>query len=340
MDIVKFIIKRIAYLIVLLLGVATIVFVLTRLVPSDPVSANLSQRNLNNPEIVEAFRQKWGLDKPVWEQYLIYLKGLLHLDFGTSIRTSKPVLAELKRCFPATLELALFAIFIASFFGILFGIISALRRNSLLDQLVRGISVAGVSVPTFWLALLLLYVFYYKLGIAPGTGRISSFFNPPKTVTGLYVLDALLEGNPYKALDCLSHLVLPGCVLGSFTMGLITRSTRSNLLEVMSTDYIRTAKAKGMARVRLILNHALGNAMIPVLTVIGLGFGNLLGGTVLVETIFTWPGVGQFAYESVTKLDSPGIIGVALLIAFNYGVINTVVDILYGVIDPRVRSAS
>ena len=268
------------------------------------------------------------------------LKGLLHLDFGTSIRTSKPVLAELKRCFPATLELALFAIFIASFFGILFGIISALRRNSLLDQLVRGISVAGVSVPTFWLALLLLYVFYYKLGIAPGTGRISSFFNPPKTVTGLYVLDSLLEGNPYKALDCLSHLVLPGCVLGSFTMGLITRTTRSNLLEVMSTDYIRTAKAKGMARVRLILNHALGNAMIPVLTVIGLGFGNLLGGTVLVETIFTWPGVGQFAYESVTKLDSPGIIGVALLIAFNYGVINTVVDILYGVIDPRVRSAS
>lgn len=338
MDTLKFIIKRIFYLLILLLGVATIVFVLTRLVPTDPVAANLSQRNLNNEEMVNAFRAKWGLDKPVWQQYLIYLKGLLQLDFGTSIRTGKPVLAELKRCFPATLELSIFAIIFASVVGILFGVISALKRNSVIDQIVRGVSVAGVSVPTFWLALLLLYLFYYKLGIAPGTGRISSYFKPPETVTGLYVIDALIEGNIYKAIDCLGHLVLPGIVLGSFTMGLITRTTRSNLLEVMSTDYIRTAKAKGMARVRLILHHAMGNALIPVLTVIGLGLGNLLGGTVLVETIFTWPGVGQFAYESVLKLDSPGIIGVAILIAFNYGVINTLIDILYGVIDPRVRS--
>lgn len=338
MDTLKFIIKRIFYLLILLLGVATIVFVLTRLVPTDPVAANLSQRNLNNEEMVNAFRAKWGLDKPVWQQYLIYLKGLLRLDFGTSIRTGKPVLSELKRCFPATLELSIFAIIFASVVGILFGVISALKRNSVIDQIVRGISVAGVSVPTFWLALLLLYLFYYKLGIAPGTGRISSYFKPPETVTGLYVIDALIEGNIYKAIDCLGHLVLPGIVLGSFTMGLITRTTRSNLLEVMSTDYIRTAKAKGMARVRLILHHAMGNALIPVLTVIGLGLGNLLGGTVLVETIFTWPGVGQFAYESVLKLDSPGIIGVAILIAFNYGVINTLIDILYGVIDPRVRS--
>ena len=327
MDTLKFIIKRIFYLLILLLGVATIVFVLTRLVPTDPVAANLSQRNLNNEEMVNAFRAKWGLDKPVWQQYLIYLKGLLQLDFGTSIRTGKPVLSELKRCFPATLELSIFAIIFASVVGILFGVISALKRNSVIDQIVRGVSVAGVSVPTFWLALLLLYLFYYKLGIAPGTGRISSYFKPPETVTGLYVIDALIEGNIYKAIDCLGHLVLPGIVLGSFTMGLITRTTRSNLLEVMSTDYIRTAKAKGMARVRLILHHAMGNALIPVLTVIGLGLGNLLGGTVLVETIFTWPGVGQFAYESVLKLDSPGIIGVAILIAFNYGVI-----------DPRVRS--
>mgnify|MGYP002770822648 CR=1 FL=1 len=338
MDTLRFIIKRIFYLLILLLGVATIVFVLTRLVPTDPVAANLSQRNLNNEEMVNAFRAKWGLDKPVWQQYLIYLKGLLQLDFGTSIRTGKPVLSGLKRCFPATLELSIFAIIFASVVGILFGVISALKRNSVIDQIVRGVSVAGVSVPTFWLALLLLYLFYYKLGIAPGTGRISSYFKPPETVTGLYVIDALIEGNIYKAIDCLGHLVLPGIVLGSFTMGLITRTTRSNLLEVMSTDYIRTAKAKGMARVRLILHHAMGNALIPVLTVIGLGLGNLLGGTVLVETIFTWPGVGQFAYESVLKLDSPGIIGVAILIAFNYGVINTLIDILYGVIDPRVRS--
>lgn len=338
MDTLKFIIKRIAYLIVLLLGVATIVFILTRLVPSDPVSANLSQRNLSDPEIVQAFREKWGLDKPVWEQYLIYLKGLLKLDFGTSVRTSKPVLDELKRCFPATLELSIFSIIIAGVFGIIFGIISALKRNSWIDQLVRSISVIGVSVPTFWLALLLLYVFYFKLGVAPGSGRLSNSFRAPVTVTGLYVIDSILEGDLPKAWDAFTHLILPGCVLGSFTMGLIARTMRSNLLEVMSTDYIRTAKAKGMARIRLIMHHALGNALIPVLTVIGLGFGNLLGGTVLVEKIFSWPGVGQFAYESVTKLDSPGIIGVAILIALNYGVINTVVDLLYGVIDPRVRS--
>ncbi len=340
MDTLKFILKRILYLIIMLIGVATIVFILTRLVPTDPVTANLSQRNLGNEELVEAFRQKWGLDKPVWQQYLYYMRDLVHLDFGTSIRTNKPVLDELIRCYPATLELALCSILIATVFGVLFGIISALRRNSWIDQLVRGISVAGVSIPTFWLALLLLYFFYYRLGIAPGTGRISASLTPPQTVTGLYVIDSLLEGDIPKALDCLSHLILPSCVLASFTMGLITRTTRSNLLEVMSTDYIRTAEAKGMARVRLILHHALGNALIPVLTVVGLGLGNLLGGTVLVETIFSWPGVGQFAYESVLKVDSPGIIGVAMLIALNYGVINTVVDILYGIIDPRVRSGS
>lgn len=338
MDTLKFILKRILYLIILLFGVATIVFILTRLVPTDPVAANLSQRNLNNEEIVNAFREKWGLDKPIWQQYLIYLKGLVQLDLGTSIRTNNSVLYELGRCFPATLELSLFAIIFASVFGILFGVISALKRNSVLDQLVRGVSVAGVSVPTFWLALLLLYAFYYKLGIAPGTGRISASFSAPETVTGLYVIDSLLEGDIPKALNCLSHLVLPGVTLGCFSMGLITRTVRSNLLEIMSSDYIRTAKAKGMARVRLILHHAMGNALIPVLTVIGLGLGNLLGGTVLVETIFSWPGVGQFAYESVLKLDSPGIIGVAMLIALCYGVINTIVDILYGVIDPRVRS--
>ena len=184
---------------------------------------------------------------------------------------------------------------------------------------------------------ILLYLFYYKLGILPGPGRLSNIYSPPETVTGLYVLDSLLEGDPAKALDALSHLILPGIVLAAFTMGLITRTTRSNLLDVMSTDYIRTAKAKGLSNTALIIKHALGNAIIPVLTVIGLGFGNLLGGMVLVETIFNWPGVGQFAYQSVMSTDYPSIIGVALLIALNYMVINTIVDILYGIIDPRVR---
>ena len=337
MERLKFIGKRLIYLVVMLFGVATLVFILTTMIPGDPTVANLSQRALNDPEVVAAYRAKYGLDQPVFVQYILYIKNLLHLDLGTSIRTNKPVLDELARCYPATIELALFAIILAALLGILFGVISAIKRNSILDQMVRALSVTGVSIPSFWFALLVLYFFYYKLHIFPGPGRLSNSFSAPATVTGMYVIDSLIEGNPAKALDALQHLILPGLVLAAFTMGLITRTTRSNLLDVMSTDYIRTARAKGLSRVGLIVRHALGNALIPVLTVIGLGLGNLLGGMVLVETIFNWPGVGQFAYESVLSVDYPSIIGVALLIALNYMVINTVVDILYGVIDPRVR---
>ena len=337
MERLKFIGKRLIYLVVMLFGVATLVFILTKMIPGDPTVANLSQRALNDPEVVAAYRAKYGLDQPVFVQYIPYIKNLLHLDLGTSIRTNKPVLDELARCYPATIELALFAIILAALLGILFGVISAIKRNSILDQMVRALSVTGVSIPSFWFALLVLYFFYYKLHIFPGPGRLSNSFSAPATVTGMYVIDSLIEGNPAKALDALQHLILPGLVLAAFTMGLITRTTRSNLLDVMSTDYIRTARAKGLSRVGLIVRHALGNALIPVLTVIGLGLGNLLGGMVLVETIFNWPGVGQFAYESVLSVDYPSIIGVALLIALNYMVINTVVDILYGVIDPRVR---
>ncbi|MEG1500488.1 MAG: ABC transporter permease [Clostridiales bacterium] len=336
MDLLKFIGRRLIFLVFLLWGVATCVFILSNLV-SDPLVANLSQRNLNNPQIVAAFQQKWGLDQPLYVQYGVYLKNLLHGDMGISIRTSRSVGAELMRYFPATLELGFFAIIFASFFGILFGVVSATKRNSWLDQCLRAVSVTGVSVPSFWFAMIMLYVFYMKLGWAKGPGRISSGFLPPTDITGFYVLDSLLAGNIPMALDCLGHLLLPAIVLGAFTMGLITRTTRSNLLEVMSTDYIRTARAKGVPGRLLMTRHALGNALIPVLTVIGLGLGNLLGGMVLVETIFSWPGIGQYAYQSVTSLDFPSITGVSLLIAMNYVVINLVVDLLYGIIDPRVR---
>ena len=324
MERLKFIGKRLVYLVIMLFGVATLVFILTKLVPGDPVTANLSQRALGDPQIVAAYKAKYGLDQPIIVQYVYYMKNLLHFDLGTSIRTNNAVLSELARCYPATIELAVFAIILPTPF-------------SILDQIVRAISVTGVSLPSFWFALLVLYFFYYKLQILPGPGRLGNAFSAPQTVTGFFVIDSLLEGDIPKALDALRHLILPGTVLAAFTMGLITRTTRSNLLDVMSTDYIRTARAKGLSSVRLIIHHALGNALIPVLTVIGLGFGNLLGGMVLVETIFNWPGVGQFAYQSVLSNDYPSIIGVALLIALNYMIINTVVDILYGIIDPRVR---
>lgn len=333
----KFILRRLIYLVIMLFGVATLVFILTKLVPGDPVTANLSQRALSDPTIVAAYKAKHGLDKPLITQYFLYIRNLLQFDLGTSIRTNTPVLTELKRCYPATIELALFSIILASVFGIFFGVISAVKRNSITDQILRAVSVTGVSIPSFWFAILVLFVFYYKLHIFPGPGRLSNTFSAPQTVTGLYVLDSLIEGNFAKAGDAFMHLLLPSFVLAAFTMGLITRTTRSNLLDVMSTDYIRTAKAKGLSGTKLIMRHALGNAIIPVLTVIGLGLGNLLGGMVLVETIFNWPGVGQFAYQSVMSNDYPSIIGVALLIALNYMIINTVVDILYGIIDPRVR---
>lgn len=313
------------------------VFILSHMVPSDPVVANLSQRNMSNPELVEAFRSKWGLDKPLYIQYLLHIKSLLKGDLGISIRTNRPIITDISQYLPATIELAFFAMITASIFGILFGIISATKRNSVIDQILRTISVIGVSIPSFWFALIMLFVFYYKLGWVPGPGRISSFIELPASITNFYVFSSILQGNWVVAVDSLKHLILPTIVLGAFSMGLITRTTRANLLEVISTDYIRTAKAKGLPEGLIIVRHALGNALIPVITVIGIGLSNLLGGMVLVETIFAWPGIGQYAFQSVVTLDFPAITAVALLIAVNYLFVNLVIDILYGVIDPRVR---
>jgi len=313
------------------------VFIISHMVPSDPVVVNLSKRNLNNPKMVAAFKEKWGLDKPLHIQYLIYLKKLCQLDMGVSIKTKRPVIEDLKRYLPATAEMASFGLMFAVFFGMIFGVISAVRRNSITDQVVRALSVSGIAIPNFWISLVVLYIFYYKLGWAPGPGRLSPIMDPPATVTGLYTVDALLQGDWEIFWNALHHLILPSLVLGLFTMGLITRTTRSSLLETLSQDYIRTARAKGLTEQMIVVKHALGNALIPVITVIGLGFSNLLGGTVLVETIFGWPGIGMYAYKSATSLDFPAIIGVALFLAVNFVVINLIIDLLYGVIDPRVR---
>lgn len=321
----------------LIIGVSLLVFLISHLVPADPVLAFVSQRNIDDPEVVAAFKAKWGLDKPLYVQYGIYLKNLLRGDLGTSIRTHRPVVTDIAEYFPATIELATFATIIAIVFGLLFGIISATMRNSFIDQILRAISVLGVSAPSFWVALVFLYLFYFQLGWAAGPGRLTSKIVAPPAITKLYILDAVLQKQWNVAFDAFRHLLLPGIVLGLFTMGLITRTTRSSLLEVLSKEYIRTARAKGLSEKFVILRHALGNAMIPVITVIGLGFGNLLGGTVFVETIFAWPGIGQYAFQSAHSLDFPAIVGVSLLIAVNYVAINLVIDIIYGIIDPRVR---
>ncbi|HHV41547.1 MAG TPA: ABC transporter permease [Clostridiaceae bacterium] len=337
MNILKYISRRLLLLVFLLIGISLFVFLIANAVPSDPVVANLSARNLNNPEMVAAYKAKWGLDLPLHQQYLTYLKNLLKGDMGVSIRTSRPVLDDLKLYYPATFELAFIGIIFAVIFGLLFGVLSAIKRNKLTDQVLRSVSVFGVSVPSFWLALILLNIFYLQLGWFPGPGRLSPNITPPTMRTNLLLIDSLLDGNLAVFWDALSHLLLPGICLGLFTMGLITRTTRSSLLEVLSMDYIRTARAKGLREKLVITGHALGNALIPVITVIGVGFGNLLGGMVFVESIFAWPGIGRYAFQSAQNLDFPAIVGVSLIIALNYVVINLIIDIMYGFLDPRVR---
>jgi len=333
----KYITRRLIFLVFLMVGVSLLVFLIANLVPSDPVVANLSARNLNDEEMVAAYKAKWGLDQPLYKQYLIYLNNLLHGDMGVSIRTSRPVLEDLKLYYPATIELACVGILFAVVFGMLFGVLSAIKRNTIVDQILRGVSVFGVSIPAFWLALLMLFLFYLTLGIAPGPGRVSAGFSAPACGMNLYLIGYMVDGNWPAFRDALSHLILPGLCLGLFTMGLITRTTRSSLLEVLSMDYIRTARAKGLVEKKVIVKHALGNALIPVITVIGVGFGNLLGGMVFVESIFAWPGIGQYAYKAAQNLDFPAIVGTSLLIALNYVVLNLIIDLLYGVLDPRVR---
>ena len=325
------------FLLFLLFGVALFVFILSHLVPSDPVAANLSQSAMSNPEIVAAFKAKWGLDQSLFNQFILYIQHLLTGDLGTSIRTGKPVLDDLMQFFPATIELSLVAMLIALILGILFGIISAIYRNKIADHIIRTVSISGVSIPSFWFALIMLYVFSSVLGITPGPGRIDARASTPDGGTGVLLIDTLFSGNFQLFGDAVMHLILPATVLGFFTMGLIARQTRSNLLEVMSMDYIRTARSKGLKESAVIFKHAVSNSMIPVITVAGMGFCNLLGGMVLVENIFAWPGIGQYAYLSAVSLDFPAICGVSLLIAFIYVVINLFIDILYGVIDPRVR---
>lgn len=333
----RYILRRLALMAVMLFGVSVMVFCISHLVPSNPAAANLSQTAMNDPEIVAAYEAKWGLDKPLYEQYLVYMQNLFHGDLGTSIRTGRPVLDDLRQYFPATLELSIFAMIVAIVLGVTFGIISAVFQNRPVDQILRTISVSGVSLPSFWFALVVMAVFSGNLKWFPSGGRIDPRIFNPTGGTGLYVLDAISWGDLPMLRDSMAHLILPALVLGFFTMGLITRQTRSNLLETMSMDYIRTARAKGMSEGRVVCRHALSNALIPVITVSGMGFCNLLGGMVFVEKIFSWPGIGQYAYLSATTLDFPAICGVSLLIAATYVIINLLIDILYGVIDPRIR---
>ncbi|SHH01094.1 peptide/nickel transport system permease protein [Jatrophihabitans endophyticus] len=336
-DLARYLTKRLAIGVLLVLGTTLIAFLLTQLVPGDPAAANLGQQAINDPAAVAAFREQNGLDRSLPAQYGIYLGHLVQGDLGTSQQSHRPVATDLSEYVPATAELALFAIAVSLVLGVVFGVVAALTRDRWPDQVLRVVSLAGVSTPTFWIALVAFYVFFFKLGWSPGGGRLDPGQPPPAHVTGMYTLDALLRGEWSLFGSALGHLVLPGLVLAIYTVGMLLRFTRASVLEVMGSDYIRAARAKGLPERVVVVRHILRPALVGIITVAGVAFGSLLSGTVLVENIFGWPGIGQYAFRSATNLDLPAIMGVSIVVAVVYIVINIAVDVLYGVIDPRIR---
>jgi len=334
---VRFVLRRLVVGVFLCIGVTLVSFTLTQVVPGDPISASLGDAAASDPQIVAAFRARFGLDRPLPEQYFIYLGNMLQGDLGESLMTRRPVTADLAQFMSATIELAVIAMTLAMVLGVSLGVIAAIWRERWPDQVIRVVSLAGVSVPTFWLSLVSLYLFFFVLGWSPGVGRLSPGAPAPAHVTGLYIIDALLTGNWKVLRDALAHIALPAMVLAVYTMGAITRFTRAAMLESLGQDFVRTARAKGLPEVRVISGHVLRPALAAIVTVSGMAFGRMLGGAVLVEAVFSWPGLGDYAYRSALALDLRAIMGVSLVIAVVYILVNLVVDILYAVIDPRIR---
>ncbi len=330
-----FILKRLFLMAIVLFGILVLVFFITKIIPADPVGALLGGNA--PPELVDEMKHKLGLDKPLIVQFVDYMKGAVRGDFGVSLKTNRPVIEDIKEYFPATLELAIFAIIISIVIGMTLGILSAVKRNSFVDHFSRIFSILGVSMPVFWTGLLLLLLFYYKLDLLPGSGRLELFTIPPEPRTGLILIDSLLEGNWEAFWDALKHIILPAFVLGYASSASIARMTRASVLDVLRQDYIRTAKAKGLPKRVVIYKHALRNALIPVVTLIGLRFGSLLEGAVLTETIFGWPGLGRYIVNALLVLDYPAIMGGTVFIALVYSLANLVVDIAYAILDPRMR---
>ena len=332
-----YIARRLMLMVVAALGVTLISFVISHAVPADPVVSNLGQQASQRPEIVAAFKQRWGLDRPLYEQYFAFVGNLAHGDLGTSINTRRPIMADVAQFLPATVELSTVAILFALVVGLPLGTFAALHRDGLVDHAARLVSLVGVSIPIFWLATVSLVIFYAALQLAVGPGRLGPQLQAPPPTTGFLTVDSLLAGDLATFRSAVDHLMLPGIVLGSSVMGLITRVTRSSLLEVLGQDYVRTARAKGLVEHLVIGRHALRNALIPTVTVLGLAYGSLLSGAVMTETIFAWPGLGRYAYQSAVSNDFPAIMGVTFVIALIYIVVNLLVDLTYALLDPQIR---
>lgn len=328
--------RRLSLVIPTLVGVTIITFTLTYVLPGNP--AVVKAGPLVSPDVVKELEKEMGLDQPAWVQYWRYISGVVHGDLGQSASTGRPVLQDFKQRLPATLELTLASLLIALVIGIPLGVQSAVHRDTAIDHVGRIVGVAGVAMPTFWTGLLALYFFFYVLGVAPPPlGRLGAGIEPPQAITGLYVVDSLLTGN-WKALGSSLHqLMLPAFTLGLSVMAPIARMVRSTMLEILESDYIKAAWAAGIPRRRVIYGDALANALIPVVTILGIVFGFLMAGNAVVESVFAWPGIGNYAITSLMTKDSGPIQSFVLFVAVLYVVVNFVIDMVYGLIDPRIR---
>ena len=335
----RFVAVRLVRLVAVLIAITIVSFFFLRLIPGDPVTVRLGEHA--SAEQVAALRASMGLDKPWYEQLGIYMMHASRGDLGRSLVDQEPVSAKLASYFPATMELALGAMIVAIALGVPLGILAAIRSRTLIDAATMSLALLGVSIPVFWLGWMLVYLLsvvpsHYGITLFPISGRISLAY-AVRPVTHLVILDALLEGNVRAALDALWHLVLPAVTLGTIPLAIIAKITRSGMLEVLRSDYIRTARAKGLSEWVVLTHHALRNALVPILTIVGLQTGLLLGGAVLTEHIFAWPGVGRLAFEAISNRDMPLINGCVLLFATVFVVVNAIVDLLYAAANPRIR---
>ncbi len=337
MGIWSFIGRRLAQSLLVLLLVSIATFTLAHAVPGDPIETVLGERAAGDPEIRAAAERHYGFDKPVHLQYVYFLRNLANGDLGESISTRRPVMDDLRQFVPNTIELAIAAMLFAVIIGTPLGIIGAVKQDRWPDHLARLVALLGTSVPVFWLGLLALYVFFYKLQWLPGPGRLDTGMRIPERITGMVTVDAALRGEWEVFRSSLMHLILPATVLGSFALGIIARMLRSSLLAALGDDYVRTARAQGLAERSVVTGHAIRNALIPTITVLGLTFAGLLAGAVLTETIFSWPGIGRYSVQAALKLDYPGLLGVTLFVAAAYVLVNFTVDVIYGLLDPRIR---
>ncbi|GGB05296.1 peptide ABC transporter permease [Brucella endophytica] len=331
----RFVLNKLAYLVPTFIGITIVAFAFVRVLPGDPVLLMAGERGVS-PERHAELMAQLGFNRPLWEQYLSYVWNLLHGDFGQSIVTKKPVIAEFFTLFPATVELAICAIILAVIVGIPAGVIAAVKRGSWFDQSLMGVALVGYSMPIFWWALLLIILFSGILQWTPVSGRISLLYYFP-SVTGFMLIDSLLSGEKGAFASAVSHLILPTIVLATIPLAVIARQTRSAMLEVLGEDYVRTARAKGLPVRRVVGLHALRNAMIPVITTIGLQVGVLMAGAILTETIFSWPGIGKWMLDSISRRDYPVVQSGLLIIAIIIMLVNLIVDLLYGLINPRIR---